>query len=123
MQETGAITENKNYLQNFWKPCEGDCIFYKNKEYTIREIIEDVQAICDNTLVWLQDAIWNPSLQDIDKVVSRYNATVLGDTIHVATPSRKVCYFKRPDNLEEYAQTLRDIRFYTKLHGQKESRC
>jgi hypothetical protein len=118
MQE--ITTDNKNYLQNFWKPSEGDRIHHNGTYYDIDRIVEDVQAICCDTLVWLQEASWAPSLQDIDKVVRQYNANVLGDTIHVTTPTRKVCYFKRPDNVEEYAQILRDIRFYAKVHGQKE---
>ena len=104
-------TDAEKYLQYFWIPAKGHKVVYRGTAYTINETL-DVQASVDEDptkVLWLQDLAWKPSLEDCDKIAMRFNAQILSDQI-MFRKSKQKCFFKKPDSITEYQETIRQLR-------------
>lgn len=124
-----CLSEQEKYLQNFWNPKAGHQVVYQKKVFKIEKIFEKdkvdspysgAQALLKNIpqIVWLQDTAWKPDMANLDEIVTSLGGSLQKDCIMVKEPRGNVCYFKRPDNLEEYTEVIRQIRFFTHLHTQ-----
>jgi hypothetical protein len=108
------------YIQNFWNPLKGHTVEYKNVQYTIDKIIDGVQVKLNGhkRIAWVQDISWAPSIEEIDKdvVQDQLKAKIIGTTINVVSKTGKVCYFSRPDNLQDYENLIREMRVFLTIN-------
>ena len=115
------MEEGRAYLENFWKPALYHSITTKEgvrgKIKYIEEPPYDNQVLLyeQDEVVYLQDCFWHPDEDSLYKMLKEFGAEIFDDgTIRF----RKV-FFGKPKNLEEYADTIRNIRFLGCMGGEE----
>lgn len=123
MAEVNAVSdqwEDSQYLLNFWSPAVNDVVREEDStEYHQIVKVEDdgvqVHLSGHNAISFVQDLIWQPTVERLIAVLVTLGAKVADNYAIVGTTSIAL-----PGILSEYAGVIRQIRHLTTLQGKED---
>ena len=109
--------EWQTYLMNFWKPKIGDTILLSGStlSHTIESIFPDADSqvlLNNNTIAFLQDCDWLPTMEDCFNIVKSFGVILTKDSVKLGKT-----WYPLPQSVQEFPDLIRNIRWNGYVRG------
>jgi hypothetical protein len=111
------IENYATYLMNFWKPKAGDTIKLNGdgEVYKIESIFPDADSqvlLSNNTIAFLQDCDWLPTMEDCFNIVKSFGVVVTKDSVKLGKT-----WYPLTQSVQEFPDLIRNIRWNGYVRG------
>ncbi len=115
--DRNTLSEELQYIQNYWKPKKGQTIYFDNNSTAIIEYIdekypEQVKLQDLDRIAYLQEYSWKPTIEEMDQILVDFGLKVS----HTCIRLNKL-FFPKPDDVEGYVDLLKSARFHLQCQG------